>query len=164
MSEQLLHRVEACYVQAEAFLKRPFSRPEVRLDLRGQKAGIAYLQRNLLRFNLKLYQENSEHFLRQTVAHEVAHLVAHQLFGERIRPHGQEWQRIMRGVYGLTPERCHNYPIERRPRRQFLYLCQCPDQEFAFSAQRHALVLKGRRYLCKRCRATLMDSGRQRLA
>lgn len=86
---ELLHaRVEACYRQAEDFFKRRFPRPEVSFRLRGLKAGVAHLQENKLRFNLQLYRENREDFLRQTVAHEVAHLVAHQLFGPRIQPHG----------------------------------------------------------------------------
>ncbi len=75
---ELLHaRVEACYQLAEDFFKRSFPRPEVSFKLRGQKAGVAHLQENLLRFNPKLYAENREHFLKQTVAHEVAHLAAH---------------------------------------------------------------------------------------
>ena len=65
----LLHaRVEACYQLAEDFFKRSFPRPEVSFKLRGQKAGVAHLQENLLRFNPKLYAENREHFLKQTVA------------------------------------------------------------------------------------------------
>ncbi|MBU3057311.1 SprT family zinc-dependent metalloprotease [Pseudomonas indica] len=159
MPELLNARVEACYQQAEAFFKRSFPRPRVSLKLRGQKAGVAHLDENLLRFNLQLYRENSEDFLRQTVAHEVAHLIAHQLFGPRIKPHGEEWQLIMRGVYELPPNRCHNYAIKRRSVTRYLYRCQC--QDFPFSAQRHALVGKGRRYYCRRCKATLVFTGQQ---
>ena len=62
---ELLHaRVEACYQLAEDFFKRSFPRPEVSFKLRGQKAGVAHLQENLLRFNPKLYAENREHFLK----------------------------------------------------------------------------------------------------
>ena len=74
MPEQLNARVEACYQQAEAFFQRRFPRPEVSFRLRGQKAGVAHLDENLLRFNPQLYRENHDHFLQQTVAHEVAHL------------------------------------------------------------------------------------------
>jgi SprT protein len=162
MPEILHARVEACYQQAEAFFKRTFARPTVSFKLRGQKAGVAHLTENLLRFNPQLYQENREDFLRQTVPHEVAHLVAHQLFGLRIQPHGDEWQLIMRGVYELPPRRCHTYAVKRRQVSRFIYRCSCPDGEFPFSAQRHALVAKGRRYLCRRCRATLNFSGEQR--
>jgi SprT protein len=162
MPERLNARVEACYTLAEQFFKRRFPRPEVSLKLRGQKAGVAHLQQNLLRFNEQLYRENTEHFLRQTVAHEVAHLVAHQMFGARIQPHGEEWQLIMRGVYELPPDRCHTYAIRRRVGTRYVYRCSCDDQDFAFTPQRHALVAKGRRYYCRRCKTTLSFTGEQR--
>jgi SprT protein len=163
MPEKLNQRVESCYLQAEAFFKRSFSRPVVSFKLRGQKAGVAHLTENMLRFNPQLYQANQADFLKQTVAHEVAHLVAHQMFGSHIQAHGHEWQLIMRGVYELPPHRCHSYAIQRRTATRYVYRCQCPEQDFAFSAQRHALVIKGRRYLCRRCRATLVFSGQQRV-
>jgi len=160
MPEQLHARVEHCYQLAESFFARRFPRPQVSFRLRGQKAGVAHLDENLLRFNPRLYEENREDFLRQTVAHEVAHLIAHQVFGARIQPHGSEWQSIMLGVYGLPAKRCHDYAVERRARTCYLYLCQCAERnEFPFSAQRHALVAKGRRYFCRRCKATLRFSG-----
>lgn len=162
MPERLNARVEACYTLAEQFFKRRFPRPEVSLKLRGQKAGVAHLQQNLLRFNEQLYRENTEHFLRQTVAHEVAHLVAHQMFGARIQPHGEEWQLIMCGVYELPPDRCHTYAIRRRVGTRYVYRCSCADQDFAFTPQRHALVAKGRRYYCRRCKTTLSFTGEQR--
>ena len=76
--ERIIARAETCYAQAEQYFRRTFARPAIHLDLRGQRAGVAYLDRNLLRFNGQMYRDNSEHFLRQTVAHEVAHLIAHQ--------------------------------------------------------------------------------------
>jgi len=114
MPEHIHARVETCYQQAEAFFKQRFVRAEVSFKLRGQKAGVAHLTENKLRFNPQLYRENREDFLRQTVAHEVAHLIAHQLFGLKIQPHGEEWQLIMRGVYELPPNRCHSYAVKRR--------------------------------------------------
>ncbi|KAF1069709.1 MAG: Protein SprT [Pseudomonas citronellolis] len=160
MPEQLRARVEACYQQAEGFFQQRFPRPEVSLKLRGQKAGVAHLDENLLRFNPQLYRENRDHFLKQTVAHEVAHLIAHQMFGPRIRPHGEEWQLIMRGVYGLPPDRCHTYEITRRRTTRYIYRCRCEENaDFPFSSQRHNLVAQGRRYYCRRCRTTLVFSG-----
>ena len=162
MAEQLHDRLEACYRLAESHFQRTFPRPQVSFRLRGQKAGVAHLSENLLRFNPQLYEENREDFLRQTVPHEVAHLIAHQLYGGRIRPHGPEWQAIMREVYGLPPLRCHSYRVPASRRPQYIYLCQCPQgSEFAFSARRHALVAQGRRYFCRRCRATLRFSGQR---
>lgn len=162
MPEHLNARVETCYLLAERFFNRRFERPQVSLKLRGQKAGVAHLAQNLLRFNEQLYRENTDHFLRQTVAHEVAHLVAHQMFGPRIQPHGEEWQLIMRGVYELPPDRCHTYEIRRKASTRYIYQCKCPGQDFAFTAQRHSLVRKGRRYICRSCRQTLAFTGASR--
>jgi SprT protein len=162
MTENIHQRVETCFQQAEAFFQRAFTRPEVSLKLRGQKAGVAHLQENRLRFNPQLYRDNPDDFLRQTVAHEVAHLVAHALFGPRIAPHGAEWQRLMQEVYGLPALRCHNYAVPRRQVLRFIYRCQCADGEFPFSARRHAMVKRGQRYLCRRCRAPLAFSGESR--
>ena len=163
MPEHINARVESCYQQAETFFKRSFKRPVVSLKLRGQKAGVAHLQENMLRFNPQLYRENSEDFLRQTVPHEVAHLVAHQLFGLSIQPHGEEWQLIMRGVYELPPNRCHTYAVKRRSVTRYIYRCPCAESDFPFSSQRHQLVRKGRRYLCRKCRETLVFSGEVRV-
>ncbi len=163
MPEHLLSCVEHCYQKAETFFKRSFNRPDVSFKLRGQKAGVAHLTENKLRFNPLLYRENCEDFLRQTVPHEVAHLIAHQLFGLEIQPHGEEWQLIMRGVYELAPNRCHTYQVKRRMTNRYIYCCGCPQGEFPFSAQRHALVSKGRRYFCRRCKVTLSFTGEQRL-
>jgi SprT protein len=162
MPELIHSRVETCYLQAEAFFQQSFPRPQVSFKLRGQKAGVAHPTENKLRFNPQLYRENQQDFLRQTVAHEVAHLVAYQRFGSGIPPHGEEWRLIMRGIYHLPPERCHSYAIERPQGNRFVYRCQCPQGEFLFSAQRHARVVKGQRYLCKRCRGVLHFSGEQR--
>ncbi|TRX75997.1 SprT family zinc-dependent metalloprotease [Pseudomonas mangiferae] len=163
MPDRLLAKVEACYQQAEAFFHRRFTRPDVSFKLRGQKAGVAHLQENRLRFNPQLYRDNQDDFLRQTVPHEVAHLIAHQVFGGRIQPHGEEWQLIMRGVYELQPHRCHSYAVERRQGTRYIYRCGCPDQDFPFTAQRHALVGRGRRYICRRCRGPLTFTGEQRV-
>lgn len=163
MPELLNSRVEDCFNLAEAFFKRPFKHPVVSFKLRGQKAGVAHLHENLLRFNPQLYRENRDDFLKQTVAHEVAHLIAHQLFGDRIAAHGEEWQLIMRGVYELPPNRCHTYDIKRRSVTRYIYRCPCPDSDFPFTAQRHGLVNKGRRYLCRKCRNTLLFTGQTRI-
>ena len=162
LEHALLARVEACYQLAEQHFGRPFARPQVSLQLRGQRAGVAHLQENRLRFNLQLYRENQQDFLHQTVAHEVAHLLAHQLYGRGIRPHGREWQELMRGVYQLEPARCHQYQVPARRSRSYIYVCACPEREFAFTPQRHALVRQGRGYLCRACRQPLTFTGEQR--
>lgn len=154
MPEILQQRVEHCYQLAEHYFQRPFARPEVSLKLRGQRAGVAHLQQNKLRFNHALYQQNQAHFLQHTVAHEVAHLVAYSLFGLAIKPHGTEWQSIMQKVYQLPATRCHQYVIKSKQKTYYIYQCPCA-KKFNLSARRHHLVQKGYQYLCKSCRGVL---------
>lgn len=161
MPDLIHERVDACFKTAEKHFNCSLKRPEISFKLRGQKAGVAHICDNRLRFNPVLYQENPEHFLLHTVAHEVAHLVAYRLFGKAIRAHGPEWQALMETVYKLPANRCHNYAVKRKPVTHYLYSCQCNGREpFALSAQRHASSKKGMRYMCKECRATLLYSNK----
>lgn len=149
MPEHLGARVEACYRQAEHFFRRNFPRPTVSFCLRGQKAEVAHLDKNPLRFSPQLYYEDREYFLEQTVAHETAYPIAYQLLGSRVRPYSGEWQLIMRSIYGLLPDRYHTYTIKRRAIARYLYRCHCPEHNgFPFSPQRRTLVTKGRHYYC----------------
>lgn len=158
MPVDVFNKVEACYQQAERYFDRTFSRPQVNFALRGKAAGTAHLQRNLLRFNALLYQENREHFLQQTVPHEVAHLVAHQLYGGGIQPHGPQWQAIMTAVFGLPAQRCHTYKLPPVWKTLYTYACSC--REHGLSGQRHARVLRGYGYVCRHCKGSLSFSGR----
>ncbi|MFT0212937.1 SprT family zinc-dependent metalloprotease [Pseudomonas sp. F1_0610] len=154
MPELLKARVENCYKTAEGFFNRSFSRPKIELNLTGQKAGMAYLQANKLRFNQQLYQENQAHFLQQTVAHEVAHLLAFALYGAQIKAHGPQWKSIMQTVFKLPAERCHNYAITVPEKTFYIYQCAC-TAEHLLSIRRHNFVAKGYRYICKSCKTTL---------
>ncbi|WP_150306283.1 SprT-like domain-containing protein [Pseudomonas saliphila] len=160
---ELTEAVEQAYLRAEHHLGRVFVRPHVRLDLRGQRAGVAYLGRNLLRFNERMLQDNREDFLRQTVPHEVAHLVAHALYGGNIRPHGYQWQKLMVEVFGLEPRRCHDYAVPERRRTHYYYQCGCPAP-ISFTPQRHAWAGRGRRYQCRRCGDLLKFTGKLQFA
>lgn len=127
---------------------------EIRFDLRGKTAGQVRMGpngRTLIRYNLALLEREGVAFLERTVPHEVAHVLAYRRYGPRIRPHGQEWQRIMRQL-GAEPTRCHDYDVSGLPTRRlryFAYHCAC--MEHRLSSIRHNKVAKGQRYLCKRC-------------
>lgn len=160
LSTQLSTQVEICYAMAENFFKRSFSRPHIELNLSGQSAGTANPQKNLLRFNKQLFTENKLHFLKQTVPHEVAHLIAYQLFGLTIKPHGKEWQYIMQMVFQLPAERCHHYKIARKTKRYYLYNCQCLNLIHPLTARRHHLIAQGYQYMCKYCKKMLTFTGK----
>lgn len=157
MPEKISKRVSQCYKQAELYFTRNFPLPEIRLDLRGQAAGAAYPQRNLLRFNAALYRNNTTHFLQQTVAHEVAHLLVNHLHGFRVRPHGIEWQNIMLDVFQLPAQRCHDYQLPPAWKNLYSYACSCRLHDF--SPQRHSQARRGTRYMCRVCQQPLSFTG-----
>lgn len=160
MQQAVFERSELCFIRADSYFSRSFRRAAISFDLRGQAAGMAIPSRNLLRFNQYMYQHNRDDFLRQTVPHEVAHLLVYQLYGGSVRPHGQQWQRIMREVFGLPARRCHNYAVQPGWKTRYLYRCNCRQHEF--TGQRHACAKRGRQYSCRSCGALLEYSGEVR--
>lgn len=129
--------------------------PQLRFDLRGRTAGMVVFYRGgvpaTIRYNDQLLQEHKQAFIQQTVPHEVAHLIARNLFGTRIKPHGPEWRAIM-ALLGAEPSRCHNFSTEHiraRSMKRFLYRCDC--REYWLSAIRHHRNLRGTTYLCRAC-------------
>jgi len=127
---------------------------EVRFDLRGKSAGQVRIRpqgQYVIRYNLELLKRQGADFLNETVPHEVAHVLAYHRHGPNIRPHGREWQRIMRQL-GAEPSRCHDYDVSGLSARQlqyFQYHCDCMEHQL--SSIRHNKVAKGQRYLCRRC-------------
>ena len=130
----------------------------VKFDLSGKAAGMALFPHRaspIIRYNVLLLAENREDFLRRTVPHEVAHVVARHLFGRRIKPHGPEWRQVM-VLFGADPSRCHDYDISRASRRRlkrFDYRCNCRSHQL--TSIRHNRVLQGQVYLCLKCRQPL---------
>lgn len=60
-----------------------------------QTAGSASLQRNKINLNPFALALFGEQFVKNLVAHELAHLIAWQLYGDGIKAHGPEWRHVM---------------------------------------------------------------------
>ncbi|WP_220720341.1 SprT family zinc-dependent metalloprotease [Agarivorans litoreus] len=151
--QQLTQQVEQCFRLAESYFKQSFQRPELVLSSRKSKvAGSANLSQWRLRFNAHFYQQQPEHFLAQTVPHEVAHLVCHAVYG-RVKPHGVEWQQIMQQVFNCPATTTHSYSIEYLQLPSVEYYCAC--QTHQLSIRRHNNVQRGASYQCKRCKQQL---------
>lgn len=132
--------------------------PSWDVRLRGALAGKAYLQRWHLQFNATLLRANQEHYLLQTVGHEVAHLVVRALYGAAVKPHGIEWKTVMR-AFGLETHATHSYDVSmlRRARSPFVYRCACPG-ELHLGSLRHKRVTRGVTYFCRRCHTPIAFS------
>lgn len=139
---------------AEAYFKRKFTIPEVNYELRGIKAGVAYLQKNEIKFNRTLLQENTDEFIRQVVPHELAHLIVYQMFG-RVKPHGKEWQLVMNEIFKLPADTFHQFDIKNVQGKTFEYRCAC--QTHFLTIRRHNKIMKENiEYLCKKCKGKLV--------
>lgn len=97
--------------------------PTIRYNIKNAVGGMAYTGGDMdytVRLNLILCFENEEEFIKQTVPHEVAHLVCDRVHGltkvvdgktVKLKPHCNEWKEIMK-QFGLVPHRTHLYNIE----------------------------------------------------
>lgn len=102
-------KVEEVYRLADKVFGKQLKRPKrVTFDLRGRTAGMAhYGYEWKLRFNMELMAENEQDFLASTVGHEVAHLVAYEIYNDNCG-HDVRWITVMVKL-GLEPTRCHSY-------------------------------------------------------
>lgn len=108
----------------------------IRYDVKNRVGGLAISGGSedwTIRLNLILCFENEEHFIKQTVGHEVAHLVNHVVHGftkqveengkmvtKKVRSHGKEWRSVMVEL-GLEPKIYHTYDtssIQTKSRRR----------------------------------------------
>lgn len=152
--EQASHLTRSLIQKAETHYRIRIPLRDIRFDLKGRSAGMAVFPRHgrpYIRYNRLMLSKQPEEFLSQTLPHEVAHLVARRLHGSGIRPHGDEWKRVM-AFFGAKANRCHNFTLvdgHYRQLQRFSYACQCRQHEL--TSIRHNRVLKGTRYLCRSC-------------
>ncbi|WP_231908865.1 SprT family zinc-dependent metalloprotease [Marinomonas sp. TW1] len=149
---ELQNKVERCFELAEVFFNHKFCHSHCNFKQRGRAAGTAHLQKNELRFNHFMYQQNPVEFLKTVVPHEVAHIIVYQIYGTSVRPHGKEWQAVMKKVYQLSPNRTHMFDVPPL-KNSYLYACACRQHEF--TKRRHSRAQKGVEYICKECHSSL---------
>lgn len=155
---QLLDTIDALYIKAEQYYNKKFARPSIDLTLKGTTAGYAKYP-NILQFNLELYNRNKEHYLKQTVPHEIAHLLSVELYGyTKGKGHGVYWKSVMINCFNLEPLRCHSYDVSevrvRKVDRHYIYQCAC--RVHTLTNIKHNRILKGKtEYKCINCLQTI---------
>jgi predicted SprT family Zn-dependent metalloprotease len=97
-------------------------------------AGRAFLQVRRIELN-PLLREHGEGEVERTLKHELAHLIVHEQYGRRCKPHGPEWQ-LACAALGIPGEISrHALPLPRRTlARKFQY--RCPSCEATVSRVR----------------------------
>ncbi len=132
--------------------------PTLSFSLRsGRMAGRALPHQNLIELNKVIFRNNPEwDFVYDTVAHEMAHIVATRQ--HRARGHDRVWKRVAQ-VLGATPKASGAFDTTgaevRKPQRRKTYPFVCACQAFDFGSQRFANFLKGSRYQCRACKTEI---------
>lgn len=78
--------------------------------------GRCYPDRKLIRI-AKFVLEEPEELFHEVLCHEVGHVAAYHLYGKTIRPHGREWQALMRQAGYPTSARYKGEALSRLPQR-----------------------------------------------
>ncbi len=156
---RLRQATEDCLKQARPLLAergRRMLTVLVHCDLHGHAAGQVrhhpggHIE---IRYNLDIARLQPEVFVAQTVPHEVAHVLTGWLYDQRVRPHGPEWQAMMRHL-GSEPKRCHDFALtdtdSLHRQRRWAYHCAC--RKHLLSTTRHNRIRRGQRqYQCRDC-------------
>tara|TARA_R110002110_G_scaffold406421_1_gene626427 strand:- start:249812 stop:250438 length:627 start_codon:yes stop_codon:yes gene_type:complete len=155
VKERTMHFIEA----AQALFGREFKSVPVLFDLRGRSAGMfkVYGRERWIRYNPWIFAKYFDVNLRDTVPHEVAHFVVHELYGRRrVLPHGEEWQAVM-AAFGADPGVTFDLDLSGIPqRRQNRHRYHCGCREHQVTTTRHNRIQsKAALYQCRSCGGTL---------
>ena len=157
---QVEARTEEYVARAEHIFDRKFDRVPVLFDLKGRSAGMFKVigKRRLIRYNPWIFAKYFEENLRDTVPHEVAHYIVHEVYPRRsTKPHGDAWKALM-ARFGADAGVTFDLNLDgvpQRSQRTHPYHCGCQLHEV--STTRHNRVRARRmRYHCCTCRGLLV--------
>ena len=168
LKARLEARVAECQ-QLVTALHPEFPGVDYSLFSRRRAAGLAFGNEHRIALNEVLLRENPEPMLRDTVAHEFAHIVvwwrylrskdvaAPGIVVPTPSAHGTEWQSIMRHVFDVEPRRCHRFDTSNtgaRVQRRWEYRCGC--QMHLITTSKHRRAQSGAHYVCADCRGQLI--------
>lgn len=160
LQQQCIDKLAECYEKAtQIFPNNMFmSLPTIDFEARGQKAGCAYLFKNHISINpVFLVEQADNNFIEDTIPHELAHLIAFNMYGHK--GHGKPWKSVMIKL-GYEPERCHSYDTTNakvRHTKKARFTCGCPGKVGTIGMIRAKRHLRGERlFSCKTCREQIV--------
>lgn len=138
--------VKLCIEAAEEkYGKLP--RIRIRFDLKGRAAGQAYYKRVRgvveygVRFNVAAMNIDWDHMVKETIPHEIAHIVAYAKPELGAKGHNAGWKRIAWSL-GCKGERCHTMPLPpaRASSRQRYFYRTDRGTELLVGPKHHARI------------------------
>ncbi len=116
-------------------------------------AGRANYTHNTISLNTRLLGRNLHH-VQQTFTHELAHLVAVEVYGKAARGHGGMWQHIMT-AFGVEATRCHKLDTTGLRRQHKTYAATCSCRTHMIKSGRRSKMIRGTNYRCKLCKTMI---------
>jgi SprT protein len=116
--------------------------------------GRAYYSLFKIELNQRALDKNRD-AVRQTVAHELAHLISYEIYGLHGKGHGVRWKSVMIRL-GFSPERCHSVDVSEFKARRTKVKAKCECKTHEISSNR-ATKMKNRTafYRCGLCKTRL---------
>jgi predicted SprT family Zn-dependent metalloprotease len=109
-----------------------------------------------IRLSIPLWDRVDEEKHKNTVIHEVCHLLNPIINGRGVSHHGTGWQRLMR-ICGQNPTRCHKADrtgLARHMPRVATAKCRCRTHKLTKILLNK--MLRGLTYRCTKCRTPLV--------
>lgn len=159
LKAEVMQSIKRFLIIAEKSYGKIYSMPSVSYDLNSTVGGTANYSLWHIQVNPRMFVENKNDYLINTIGHEVAHLITFDNHGTRTKDHGKEWADTM-AVFGLEPKRCHSYQTYSKPRKRlkrFLYVCKC-NKHFHLTVTHRRRIDKGLVTCCALCRHRLRIS------
>jgi len=157
LQDRVEDKVLECITMAEEALKHTFPMIPIRYDLKGKCAGQFCTRgfQKYFRINMVLLAENTEHYLAQTVPHEVSHYIT-KMISPMASSHGREWQSVMTRIMHIRADRCHSYDISNSTRNtvRFEYKCNCRTHQIS-KIRHNRIIRENKSYICKACSTAL---------
>jgi len=118
------------------------------------RMGDANYNKMRVRFSIPLFALAGEKDQEDTIAHEMAHIVARHKYGKKIKSHGGEWQACML-VAGYKPTRCHDIDTTglKKSRKTCKTYCNCNTH--MVTPKMYGDIAKGRGRICSKCKGRL---------
>lgn len=153
--------VRDTFAKASRAYGRDFILPAIKFDLCGETAGWACYKRNIIRLNIKLFEDNVDSFITDTIPHEVAHLVSNAVYGREGRGHKARWKSVMLALGVSDSSRCHSYTTTpARILKRVTYVCDCLTTHNLTLVKANRLKRNPNHYLCRHCKGRLISSTR----
>ncbi len=121
------------------------------------RMGDANGRKMLIRLSAPLWTVASEKQKRETVIHELCHIVDYYIH-ERSSHHGEPWKILMRQC-GLEPQRCHVVDTAKFKKKRMRYRYACSCGKGVTTKVAYNRIKRGVVYRCRTCKEEITLTG-----